>query len=86
MKTEIVKCNTKDVIMVDDIARADGIRVVLLDEHCSPSSTYEFIGRELLGLTNLHYAANNCRIHFYGETGGELIPSMRFELVSSTNE
>lgn len=78
MKEIQIKCNQNGEVNIDDNARANGIRIALVDERCIPVARYEFSSEKTSRLNRLLYEANNVRIHFYGD----ITPTMIFELTS----
>lgn len=83
MKTILINCNTEGEVNIDENARINGISIALVDEKHYPVARYEFSSERISRLTRLLYDASNVRIHFYGNA--ELTPSMKHEVVESTN-
>lgn len=81
MKERIIKCGTNGELHITETDKAEGMKVVLVDEKNVPCARYEFEEKKLTHLVKITYQSKRYRIVFIGIT-----PSSKYELLPCNNE
>lgn len=79
MKEIQITCNTKGEVNIDDNAKANGIRIALVDEKHIPVARYHFDPAKIENIEKICYTANNYKVFF------DTTPNMIFEKIPSNN-
>ena len=75
MKERIIKCGTNGELHITETEKAEGMKVVLLDDKNAPCARYEFERGKLSYHTKITYQSKMSRIVF-----NEITPSLEYEL------
>lgn len=75
----------KGEFQITETEKAEGMKVVLLDEKDTPCARYEFEGEQLTNLMKILYQSKRCRIVFNGITNA-ITPSTIYEIQHFNNE
>lgn len=75
MKEIRIKCNLEGKIAVDEMAKKDGINVVLVNERDIPIARYGFEPNKIMHKDLVGYSANNYKIDF------DIVPTVIFEIM-----
>lgn len=77
-KDRIIECCTNGELFVTEAEKADGMRIVLVDDRNNPIARYEFEGKKFEDISIIMYCSNTISIDFSG-----IVPSTKYELRSA---
>lgn len=77
MKEIQLKCNINGKIAIDDIAKTEGLNVVLVNEKDIPLARYGFDSNKIKHKDQIGYSTNNYKIGF------DVVPTVIFEIKPS---